>query len=63
MNRKAANTRFAAAAQWRQQAMTNDENSGDTGVTNRTNEEPRRAGNCAASISYLGRKAEEKRGR
>ncbi|MEM5419937.1 MULTISPECIES: hypothetical protein [Paraburkholderia] len=63
MNRKAANARFAAAAQWREPAIADDENSGDAGVTNTTNEEPRRAVDCAASISYLGRKTEEKRGR
>ncbi|MEX3942250.1 hypothetical protein AB4Y44_22325 [Paraburkholderia sp. BR10937] len=63
MNRKAANARFAAAVQWREPAMTDDENSGDAGVTNTTNEEPRRAVNRAAPISYPGRKTEEKRGR
>jgi len=63
MNRKAADARSTAAAQRRQHAMTDNENSSDAGVTNATNEEPRRAVNCAASTLHLGRNAEEKKGR
>ncbi|WP_166658359.1 hypothetical protein [Paraburkholderia silvatlantica] len=48
MNRKAANARFAAAGQWREPTMTDDENSADADVTNTTNEEPRRAASCEA---------------